>query len=94
MEDITFNDNTQAQRFELIERGTVVGIAQYTVSGNTVTMTHTEVPQEYKGKGYGSKLARLALDRLREKQMKVIPSCQFIARFIHKHQEYADLTRL
>lgn len=93
MEGITLTDNTQAQRFELVKDGIVVGIAEYKISANTVTMTHTEVPDEYEGKGYGSELARLALDSLRDKQMKVIPSCQFIARFIQKHQEYADLTK-
>jgi uncharacterized protein len=93
MEGATLNDNTQLQRFELVEDGTVVGIAQYRISGNTVTMTHTEVPAEHGGKGYGSELARLALDSLRRKQMKVIPSCQFIASFIKKHQEYADLIK-
>lgn len=91
MEGTTLNDNTPAQRFELVEGGIVVGFAQYRISGNTVTITHTEVPEEYEGKGYGSELARLVLDNLRKKQMKVVPSCQFIAGFMHKHQEYADL---
>lgn len=94
MQRTTLNDNTRAHRFELLEDDAVVGIVQYSISGNTMTMTHTEVPDEYKGKGYGSELARLSLNRIREQQMKVIPSCQFIAAFIRKHQEYADLTRL
>lgn len=93
MGSAVLKDNTDAHRFELIVDGAVVGEATYSLSGNTMTITHTEVSAEYKGKGYASELARQALDSLRAKQMKLIPACQFIASFIQKHQEYADLTK-
>jgi len=91
MDATTLKDNTAAKRYELIAGGEVVGFAQYRVSGDTVTITHTEISPEHEGKGYGSALARQALDQLKANRQNLIPACQFIAGYIGKHQEYADL---
>lgn len=91
MSDTTLKDNSGAQRFELIAEGKMVGFAQYMPAGDAITITHTEVAPEHGGKGYGSALAKLALDRIREERKRVIPACGFIADYIGKHQEYADL---
>lgn len=93
MDGTRFNDNAQARRFELSIDGKVVGFAQYTLSGKTMTITHTEVSDEYEGKGYGAELARQSLDRIRANGLKVIPACRFIASHIEKNQEYADLVQ-
>lgn len=93
MDGTSFTNNEQARRFELSLGGKVVGFAQYSVSGKTLTITHTEVSDEYEGKGYGAELARRSLDRIRANGLKVIPACQFIASHIEKNQEYADLVQ-
>jgi len=36
-------------------------------------------------------LARGALDSARERGLAVVPSCPFVASYITKHPEYADL---
>lgn len=86
-----FKNDTQSRRFELSAGGKVIGFAQYTTSGNIVTITHTEVIEEYKGKGYGTDLARQALDHIRSKHLNPVPACAFFAGYIKKHPEYADL---
>ncbi|TCS39357.1 hypothetical protein EDC30_101313 [Paucimonas lemoignei] len=93
MEGTILKDNTVAHRLELLANDKLVGTAHYQISGNTMTITHTEVLDEYKGKGYGNELARLALNDLRRNQMKLNPACRFIASFVRKHPQYADLTR-
>ncbi len=52
---------------------------------------HTEVPKELGGKGIGSALARGLLDIARAQGLKVVPKCPFVAGYIGKHPEYADL---
>jgi predicted GNAT family acetyltransferase len=66
-------------------------MAHYKLAPGVITFTHTLVPKELEGRGIGSKLARGALDAARAQGLKVVPKCPFIAGYIGKHAEYADL---
>jgi predicted GNAT family acetyltransferase len=93
-QQITVRDNPQRHRFEAVdESGVVAGFAAYRRSGDAVVLTHTEVDDAFEGHGVGSRLARGALDALREQEVQVVPSCPFISAYIEDHQEYADLVR-
>ena len=41
--------------------------------------------------GIGSRLAGSALDYARQQNLKVVAKCSFVAKYIERHQEYADL---
>lgn len=84
------HDNTARHRFELDVEGETAFI-DYRRKGGVVTMTHAEVPAALSGKGVGSRLARGALDLVRQRGEKVVPRCSFIARFVENHAEYQDL---
>jgi uncharacterized protein len=83
-------DNQEKGRFELEVPGGQA-VADYRVEGGTIVMTHTEVPGELRGQGYGQQLARGALDIVRTRGLKVVPRCPFIRRFIEEHPEFGDL---
>lgn len=83
-------DNQRSQRFEL-EIDDQLAKAWYRQQGNVITFTHTDVPDALAGKGVGSRLAKGALDSVRAAGQKVVALCPFIATFIKKHREYADL---
>ena len=83
-------DNVAAGRFELDIDGHVAA-AYYLRSPGLITFTHTEVPKALAGRGIGSKLAGGALDHVRKQGLQVIAQCEFIAGYIGKHPEYADL---
>jgi predicted GNAT family acetyltransferase len=85
-------DNTQRHRFELDADGHVA-FSNYRREGGTLTVLHTEVPAALGGKGIGSALARGLLDIARAEKLKVVPLCPFVAGYIAKHPEYADLLR-
>ncbi len=85
-------DNPQRHRFELDADGHVA-FSDYTRDGATLTVLHTEVPKELNGKGIGSALVRGLLDIARAQGLKVVPLCPFVAGYIAKHPEYADLRR-
>jgi len=91
MSDPTFRDNAEAHRFEAVVDGEVAAFAEYNLLKNGVMFTHTEVLPQHEGKGLGSKLAKVALDQVRERGTHAIPVCQFIAGYIRKHPEYVDL---
>jgi predicted GNAT family acetyltransferase len=87
---MSVTDNPAEHRFEL-KAGDHVAVAYYTLAPGVITFTHTEVPTALSGKGIGSKLARGALEQVRARGLKVVPKCPFIAAFIAKNAEFADL---
>jgi len=56
-----------------------------------ISLDHAEVPSALEGRGLGSKLVRATLDQVRSEGLKVVPRCSFVAAFIRRHAEYADL---
>ena len=92
MSDPILNNNTTENRYELVADGNVVGYCAYSVDGNTVTITHTEIGKEHAGKGYGSALAKGVLGQLKNNNQKLVPQCEFIAGYVQKKQpEYDQL---
>ena len=84
-------NNVTASRYELLEDGALVGIADYEVVGDRVVFPHTEVVRERRGQGLGALLVRGALDDVRPSGRAVVPSCWFVAEFIDDHPEYQEL---
>ncbi len=85
-------DNKLKSRFEL-ETENDVAFADYVRSGDTITFTHTLVPEHIRERGSASKIAKFALDQARAEGLKVVPQCPFIAAYIQKHPEYESLVR-
>ncbi|RZL60857.1 MAG: N-acetyltransferase [Variovorax sp.] len=90
---ITITDNPGQHRYEAALDGTLAGFAEYNLLTDAILFSHTEVLPANEGKGVGSALAKHVLDDARARQLHVIPVCQFIAGYIRKHREYADLVR-
>jgi uncharacterized protein len=84
-------DNPASHRYEAVLDERVVGISQYTLADDVITFLHTEVDQTVEGKGLGSRLAAGALDDVRRRGLKVVARCPFIAAYIKRHRDYADL---
>ncbi len=90
--DAHFSNNGERQRFEL-ELDQKVAYIDYQLVGATITMLHTEVPKELEGKGIGSMIAAKSLDYATIHDLKVIPSCTFIADYIRKHPKYESILK-
>ncbi len=86
----TVRDNTERHRFELDTDGHVA-FSNYTREGAVITFMHTEVPAALNGRGIGSALVRGALDLARAQGLQVKAMCPFVAAYLDKHAEYADL---
>ena len=68
-----------------------VAIADYIRRGDTLLVTHTEVPTALRGGGVGAKLVKALLDDVRAQGLKVVPLCSFVAAYIRRHPEMRDL---
>jgi uncharacterized protein len=56
-----------------------------------MTFTHTETPQRLRGRGYASRLVQSALEAARERGLKVVARCSFVANYLSRHPEFDDL---
>lgn len=83
--------NTDKNRFELQLDDAIAVIEFDKIEPNILDLTHTEVPSELSGKGIGSKLVKGALQYIKENNLKLIPSCPFIQKYISNHDEWSDL---
>ncbi|MEJ6022206.1 GNAT family N-acetyltransferase [Ramlibacter sp. PS4R-6] len=85
-------DNPTRKRYELSQDGKVAAHIVYRMHGaDTIELVHTEVEPAFEGQGFGSRIAKFALDDARTRGLKVIPSCSYIAGWIGKHAGYEDL---
>ncbi|MBA2673721.1 GNAT family N-acetyltransferase [Ramlibacter sp.] len=91
MQEPEFSNNAAAHQYELKLDGGVAGYAVYEEQSGRVRFTHTVVEPQHEGKGLGSKLAKQALDDVRQRGLKAVPQCRFIAAYIERHPEYSDL---
>lgn len=85
-------DNSAQHRFELMLEGDDVAAAYYRHDADGhIVLTHTEVPSEYGGRGYGSALARGVFDIARRRGDKLVLKCPFMGAWFAKHPDYADV---
>ncbi|TDE14392.1 N-acetyltransferase [Jiangella asiatica] len=79
--------------YEAVIDGQVVGMIVYHTprGGERVTLSHTIVEPEYRGRGIATRLAKHALDDLRTQDLKLTNYCPFVAGYIANHPEYKDL---
>ncbi|MBM7277023.1 N-acetyltransferase [Gordonia rubripertincta] len=96
-------DNASARRYEITVDGTtdgvVAGFAEYRDradgSGTDTERVffHTEVAEEFGGRGLATILVREALDDARSRGLVIVGVCPLVAAFLKKHPEYAGATR-
>ncbi|WPB57412.1 GNAT family N-acetyltransferase [Xylophilus sp. GOD-11R] len=89
--DITIHQQQDQQRWEARIGESLAGFCAYDREPDRIVFTHTVVQPEFEGRGVGSALAERALDDARAQGLKVRPSCRFIAAYIERHPQYADL---
>jgi len=84
-------DVPEKNRYELRLGDRLIGLAAYRRRDGRIAFTHTEVDESCEGRGFGSLLAATALEDARREGLEVAPLCPFIAHYIRRHPEYAEL---
>lgn len=88
---ITVIENRAANRFETRDGETLAGFADYLRTAELVAFVHTEVDPAFEGRGVGSLLARAGIESVRADGLRVLAVCPFIAGWLSRHPQYADL---
>jgi len=85
-------DNPVNQQYEAVRDGKVVGLLTYRwTSGSHVDLDHTYVSPSERGRNLGALLVEHAIAAVRRKEASLAAGCSFVAEYIDKHPEHADL---
>lgn len=90
-EDVHIRDNPDESRYEIRVGDTLAGFLEYSLHGTHSDFLHTEIHDEFGGRGLASELIRFALDDARRRDLRISPYCPFVRKFMAKHTEYVDL---
>ena len=88
---LTLNEKKHG-RFYINENEEQIAEMQIGISGNDLTVYHTEVLPDYEGHGLAKKLLSAMVDYARKNQLQVIALCPYVfAQFKRHPQEYDDI---
>lgn len=83
-------DNKEKNRFETKIDGHEAFI-EYSVKPGILSLNHTEVDKALAGQGVASEMIEKVLLEIELRELKVIPVCSFIERYISKHPEWQSI---
>ncbi len=89
---LTTSLNEDLSRVDAHVDDKLVGFSAYEVcSDGTWSFHHTETFEEYSGMGYGKQLAAGVMEIVRERGVKIAPTCPFLRKYMQSHPETQDL---
>ncbi|MCG9791440.1 GNAT family N-acetyltransferase [Flavobacterium algicola] len=89
---ITITDNNKGGTFKLIADEKTIGQMTFRYdSSSKIVIDHTEVDEDYNGKGFAKRLVERAIDFAKEKNSKIVPLCSFAKAYFDKHPELNDM---
>ena len=84
----------EAKKFYIQVNGKEAHMAYRYQDDATVEYHHTYSPPELRGGGVAGKVVRAALEWARSQNLRVIPTCPYVAGFVRRHPEYQDIADL
>ena len=93
MNDIELKlSNTGRGAFVIEDSGERLAEMEIGISGDNLTVYHTEVSDKLKGQGVGSRLLERMVEYARENNLNVIALCPFVRAQFQRHPDkYADI---
>ena len=91
-ENLKVVHNPEQNRFEVELEGQLAKL-DYMVDGDSIIMTHVGVPYEFRGHGVAGAITKAGLEYAKSKSLRVIPMCSYVAAYIRRNPQYAELTK-
>ncbi|MFD5318490.1 GNAT family N-acetyltransferase [Streptomyces sp. NPDC127098] len=79
-------------RYEISVGDEPAGLAAYRDRGDRRVFYHTEIADAFGGRGLAATLVTAALNDTRAAGMRIVPVCPYVAKYLKKHGEFADIT--
>lgn len=84
-------DDNGGGRYLLLVDGSPAGELDYREIDGRRAFIHTGVRDAYEGLGLAGQLARRVLDDARAEDLKIVPLCPYVAGYLKRHPDDADL---
>jgi len=81
----------ESDRFTIAVEGQAVGLAEFADRDGQRVFTHTEVADEFEGRGLATILIGEALQATRDAGLRIVAVCPMVAAYVDKHDEFADV---
>ncbi|GAA0460818.1 GNAT family N-acetyltransferase [Streptomyces olivaceiscleroticus] len=78
-------------RYEILVDGRSAGFTAYRDRDDRRVFFHTEIGDAFAGQGLASLLVQQALTDVRASRKRIVPVCPYVAKFLTRHEEFADL---
>lgn len=79
-------------RYEILVEGERAGLTAFRDRGGQRVFYHTEIDDAYAGRGLAAQLVGQALADVRAQGKRIVPVCPYVAKYLTKHGEFADIT--
>ncbi|MBW7848639.1 MAG: N-acetyltransferase [Bacteroidales bacterium] len=91
MEFVHKNTSTDG-KFELYDNGNLAGELHYNwIDEHKIEFDHTEVKDEFKGKGLAKMLVVKGVEFARSKNLKVVPVCPYVVNLFVRSNDFDDV---
>lgn len=78
-------------RFTIAVDGQQVGLTEYVDRAGQRVFPHTEVDEDFEGRGLATILIGEALHQTRDAGLRIVPVCEMVAAYIDKHTEFREV---
>ena len=90
MSTTDFKINEAEKQFEL-HIGSQFSLIEFYREGEKIYLTHTETPEELRGKGVAKELVKRTLQCAKDNGFIVVPACSYVADYVNNHPEWRDI---
>ncbi|MDN4472432.1 GNAT family N-acetyltransferase [Demequina zhanjiangensis] len=85
-DSIQVTRSDESGRYELHVDGALAGVAEFVDQDEQTVFTHTEVYDDYQGRGLGSTLVGEAVRDAVARDRVIVPQCPYTARWLSTHE--------
>ncbi|GGZ51008.1 N-acetyltransferase [Streptomyces inusitatus] len=79
-------------RYEILVDDERAGLTAYRDRDGQRVFFHTEIDDAHAGRGLASILVERALTDVRASGMRIVPVCPYVAKFLTRNHQFADIT--
>lgn len=89
-ESVRVRHNTEKARFEVLVDDVVAGFAQYVERDDRRIFFHTEVSEEFSGRGLAKRLVPEALEHTVSDGKSIVPVCPLVKSYVAKNHDFDE----
>jgi uncharacterized protein len=78
-------------KFKIAVDGHSVGLAAFAERGNQRVFLHTDVADEFEGRGLATILIGEALKQTKAEGLRIVAACSMVEAYLDKHHEFDDV---